>query len=208
MRFQGFLEISSLGQLGSTTCCLETVLLKSARLKPACPNGFRALISICTSNWTSNGEVVESPVDLGDQVFGLIVGQMRIDVQRDLRVLVAGQYLHRLYIDACQQQIRDVGVAQLVRGHMEVDAVNNLAVVRGGFAEDRRNRVLDLLAVDVAGICSLLGGSDGNLLPESRPLGAGQRFTVPVGDYIVGLGFLLDVLQSGHELRRYRDCSL
>ena len=80
-------------------------------------------------------------------------------------MFVSGKRLDGLYIYACQEQVCDVGVAELVRRHMEINAVNNIAVVCCSFAKHRLYNMGGFHAVLVSVVGSLFGGPCTDILP-------------------------------------------
>ena len=99
-QFENIERKSALAELGSPTGGFEAVLLTLYGVNPLIPNGFPFFVQKCTSNctllWTRN----KCGSDLGNQIFGLIVGQVRIDVKSNFCVLMAGQDLDGFHINA------------------------------------------------------------------------------------------------------------
>ena len=113
-------------------------------------------------------------------------------------MLMAGQYLDSFYIYASQEKIGDICVPELMGRHMEVHAINNILVVRGPFPKHRRHCMLDFLSIDIPGIGTLFRTSDGDIFPQSRPLGTGERLSVPACYDIIRLRCFLDRIQAVH----------
>ena len=72
---------------------------------------------------------------------GFIILHLGVNVHSNLAVFVACQVLNSLRINLGVDQVRDVGMTELVRRNLEVHAVGNLAVMRGNFSEHRRDRM-------------------------------------------------------------------
>ena len=81
-------------------------------------------------------------------------------------------------------QIGDVGVPELVGCDMEIQAVDDFAVVCGFFTQNRVHGMDDLFTVFISGVSPFLGGAGENVLPDPFELSAGEGIAVPVGNDI------------------------
>ena len=101
---------------------------------------------------------------------------------------MSGKILNRLGINACIEQICDVGVPELVGCHFKIKGVDDPWVVFLAGSQGRLYRVLDALPVHIFIIGALLGGTDNNVLPHSFELRIRQGLSLAVGNHIIGLG--------------------
>ena len=89
-----------------------------------------------------------------------------IDVHSCLAVFMSGKVLNRLGVNACIQEIGNVGMPQQVRGHIEVQAIHNVGITFLMPSQARLNCVLDTLAVHILIIGTLLGRANDDVLPN------------------------------------------
>ena len=100
------------------------------------------------------------------QLFWFIILHSCIDVHSCLAIFMSGKVLNCLGVNACIQEVGNVGMPQQVRGHIEVEAIHNVGIVFLMPAKARLNRVLDTLAVHILIIGTLLGRSNNDVLPN------------------------------------------
>ena len=143
-------------------------------------------------------------VHFGNQIFGLIVGKMGINIKRDFGMFVARQHLYGLDVNTGQKQASDVGMSELVGRHLKVNAVYYIVVMGRPLSQDRGHSVQNLLTVDVAIISPLPNGAGTHIPPYPAPLCLREGTSVPVGNHKVRGGFLFDKLQAFHQLWRDR----
>ena len=62
-------------------------------------------------------------------------------------------------------QIRNVGVPQLMRSHLKVQTVNHISIVCCLLPQNRLHRMLHPLAIFIAVIAAFLGGTGYDILP-------------------------------------------
>ncbi len=103
LRLRGFAGISALGELRRAAGGLEAVLLTAYNARPLCTNGSTYLNFGLTSNLTSKIYFFKCRIDSGNEILRLVIGQVCVDIQSDLCVLMACQHLHRLDIHTSQQ---------------------------------------------------------------------------------------------------------
>ena len=107
--------------------------------------------------------------------------------------------LNRFGIDTGIQQIRDVGVPELMGSDIKIDAVYDLGIILLMTAQFGIDHALDLLTVDVLVVSSFFCGSNIYILPYSLELRICQRFTISVCNHKLGLGTCLYFTQTIHK---------
>ena len=100
----------------------------------------------------------------------LIILDLCINVHSCFAIFMSGKILNRLGINACIEQIRDVGVPELMGCHFKIKGVDDPWVVFLAGPQGRLYRVLDALPVHIFIIGALLGGTDNNVLPHPLEL--------------------------------------
>ena len=101
-----------------------------------------------------------------NQLFWLIILHSCIDVHSCLTVFMSGKVLNCFGVNACIQEIGNVGMAQQVRSYLKVQAIHNVGVIFLMPAQARLNRVLDALSVHILIIGALFGRSNDDVLPD------------------------------------------
>ena len=97
---------------------------------------------------------------------------------------MSGKVLNRLGVNACIQEIGNVGMAQQVGSYLEVQAIHNVGIVFLMSSQARLNCVLDALSIYILIIGSLLGRSNNDVLPNPFELRIRQRLPFTVGNHI------------------------
>ena len=93
-------------------------------------------------------------------------------------------------------QIRDIGVPELVRRDREVHRIGNIRIALRMAAQSRLNGVSDGHPVDIAVVDTLFGASRRYAAPHGVELRLSQRAAVLVCDYEVGNRVFFDLSQT------------
>ena len=83
---------------------------------------------------------------------------------------MAGQILHRLWINALVNQIGDVGMPQLMRSHLEVHRIHQLGIVRLMLTKPWLYSMLNGLSIYIGVITAFCGRTDCYVLPDPHKL--------------------------------------
>ena len=86
---------------------------------------------------------------------------------------MSGKVLNRLGVNACIQEIGNVGMAQQVGSYLEVQAIYNVGIVFLMPAKARLDRVPNALSVHILIIGTLLGRANNDVLPYPFELRVG-----------------------------------
>ena len=135
-----------------------------------------------------------------DRVGRAVLDQVRVDLQREMRRGVAGQVLHRFHVRAGEDQLRDVGVPQLVRRHVEVQADGDL-VILDGVAQG----VVLYVRLPVLLLFDVPHGAHRHDVPETAEGREAHGLPFLIGEDKLARAPLLCLLQDGEQLRRDRD---
>ena len=144
---------SALAELRSATGGLQAVLNQFFRLFPV----FSRVSSFCLAVFPYELThqlsrffftiCAESLVYHRCQFPRLIVLHLGVNVHSHLAVLVPSQILNSLWIDAFMNQIRDIGVPEKMRRHMEIQSIVDALVRSASLTKLRRNGVMDFLTI-------------------------------------------------------------
>ena len=103
--------------------------------------------------------------DLGKLRRPIILG-LSVNVHSHFAVLMTGQVLDRLRIYAGMDQVGDIGVTQLMRRDLEVQAVNDVLAVHASLARFRLKLLLDRLPIHVLVQRPFLRTTDPDIVPD------------------------------------------
>ena len=103
-------------------------------------------------------------------LFGFIILDLGVDVHSYFAVFVSGQILNGLRIDARMDKVRDIGMPQNVRRHIEVQTIGDVISVDAFLPRLRLELLFDCLTVDVPIDCTLLCASDFYIIPNALKL--------------------------------------
>ena len=98
----------------------------------------------------------KSHIDLLNNLLGAIICEVCIDIERDLCPFMPSKILDGFDIYAPEQQIRDVCVAEDMRGHLKVNRVHDIRIMACSLTFDGLKGEGEFLAVyiSVIGSCS------------------------------------------------------
>ena len=113
---------------------------------------------------------VQSAVYNSGKLFGFIILDLGVDVHSYFAVFVSGQILNGLRIDASMDQVRDVGMPQQMRRHIEIEAISDVIPVDTFLPRLRFELLFDCLSVDIPINRSLLGTADFDVVPNALKL--------------------------------------
>ena len=97
---------------------------------------------------------------------------------------MASQILDCFRIDTVIKEIGDIGVSELVRRYLEVEAVYDFRMVFVGAARRWCDRVFDALPIYIFIVGSFLCRSDDHILPYSPKLRTSEGLAFAVRNYI------------------------
>ena len=100
--------------------------------------------TLCGGLWKPGVASGECAVDEHRQLFGFIILHLGVNAHRYFTVFVPCQILNCFWINGGMDQIGDVGMHELVGGDMEIQAVDDFAVVCGFFTQNRVHGMDDL----------------------------------------------------------------
>ena len=113
-------------------------------------------------------------------MFGFIILYLGVDVHRHFAVLMPGQVLNGFWIDRGINEVRNVCVAKLVRGHMEVQTIH---MVRGAFSmasENGAGRITDVFPIHILVVDFLSCGVVLNMVPNSHKFALRKGATLTI----------------------------
>ena len=103
---------------------------------------------------------MESTVYHPKQLLWFIVLHFCIDVHSCFAVFMSCKILNGLWVNTCIEQVGDVSVPQLVRGHIEIQRVSDFGLIFLRHTQRWGNCVFDALPIHVLIIVARLGGSE------------------------------------------------
>src|SRR5699024_7260075 len=76
-----------------------------------------------------------------------IILHLRVNVHSRLTVFMPGKILNSFWVNACIQQVSNIGVTKLMWGYIKVNGIHQLRVIFLMTARGRRYRTLHALAI-------------------------------------------------------------
>ena len=99
---------------------------------------------------------------------------------------MACQILNGFGINRSMDQVRDVGMTQLMGRYLKVQTVYNFSVVDRFLTQYRLHCMGDFLSVHIRVVGALFRGAGDDILPDMLELRIGQRIAITVGNNIFG----------------------
>lgn len=97
-----------------------------------------------------SGRLTKRCIHNAQQLFGAIVLNLCLDVHSYFTILMSCEVLNSFGINRSVNQVGDIRMTQLVRRHLEVQAIYHMTIMTSLLTEDWRHRLDDALSIDVA----------------------------------------------------------
>ena len=129
-------------------------------------------------------DLLERRINHSGKLFWFIILYLRVDVHSCFTVLVSGKVLNRFGVNACEKQIRNIGVPQLVRSHVKIQRISDGWFILLGSSRNGTHSVFDALTIHILIVVPILSRAHGHILPKSLELRAGKRLSFTVRNHI------------------------
>ena len=117
--------------------------------------------------------LMERPIHHSKKFLWFIIFHFRIDVHSCFAIFMPCKILNRLGVHPRIEEVRDVGMPELMRRHIKIYRVFDFGIVLLLHPQRWLDGVPDALPVDIFIVGSLFGGSDHYILPDPLKLRIG-----------------------------------
>ncbi len=116
---------------------------------------------------------MKCPVHHRKKFLWLIILHLCVDVHSCFAIFMSGKVLNRLRVNTGIQQVGDIGMAQQMWRHMEIQCILNLGVVFLCHPQRRCDSILNALPIYIFIIVARLGRANHHILPYPLKLRRG-----------------------------------